>query len=141
MHGIIVTWAHGGVETANCHILRVLRSVLSEFRLSSKDWPILIYLITYLLNNAIPPSLKFAPIELFSGRDPSSPIDLVWNTVRKVNLRLNCTSDEIISYVESMRQLLANMHRQVTDIRMENVRRTNRRREGPVPNFTVGDFV
>ena len=134
-------WTHGGVETANSHILRVLRSLLSEFRLSSKDWPMLISLIRYVLNNAIPPSLKFAPIELFSGRDPSSPLDVVWNPVRKVNLRPNCTPDEIIAHVESLREHLANMHRQVTDIRTENQRRTNRRRKGPVPNFTVGDFV
>ena len=134
-------WTHAGVETANAQILRVFRSLVSEYRLSFKDWPMIIPLVRYILNNSVSPSLQFAPITLFTGREPSSALDVVWDPVRKVNLRPNCSSEELVEHVVSLRQSLANMHLEVTEIREETRLRTNRRRKAPVANFTVGDFV
>jgi hypothetical protein len=61
-------WANGTVEVVNESILRLLRSLLSEFKMDSSRWPELLPLVQHILNHT--PSRRLgglAPITVFTG--------------------------------------------------------------------------
>ena len=70
-HHIVVAhspWANGTVESMMSQILRVLRALLSEWRMQEQDWPTLVPIVQSILNHA--PSFRLggrAPIEAYTG--------------------------------------------------------------------------
>eukprot|EP00924_Labyrinthula_sp_SR-Ha-C_P010872 maker-scaffold_47-augustus-gene-0.0-mRNA-1 protein AED:0.42 eAED:0.43 QI:0/0/0/0.5/0/0/2/0/348 len=56
-------WTNGSVETANNSILNYLKSLVSQFGLHESQWPSILSLITYIINNK--------PMERRDGRTPN----------------------------------------------------------------------
>jgi hypothetical protein len=66
---------------------------LFRVSLHLKEWPVLILLVRFALNNAISPISGYAPITLFTGRLLGSPLNSIWspstNSVLTVLFRKN----------------------------------------------------
>ncbi|OWZ03927.1 hypothetical protein PHMEG_00024262 [Phytophthora megakarya] len=70
-------WVNGTVERVNRDVLQVLRVLLMEYQLDTKEWPYLLPVVQANLNHTQLPSLgDKAPVELFTGLPPSSALDM-----------------------------------------------------------------
>ena len=133
-------WSNGTIEVVNGRILHVLRSLLSELRLEPMDWPILIPLVRFALNHAVPPD-RPAAVTLFCGLPSSSPLDSIWNPKHQSLISIPLDSEQLFNLVEDLRQSLLQWHKHVEERR--DVRRhaaNSRRKYAKIPNFTLGDF-
>jgi hypothetical protein len=68
-------WSNGTVEVVNREIMRVFRALLDEFQIQQVDWPDLVKLVQFVLNNSPSPRLNgLAPITAFTGLSSTSPL-------------------------------------------------------------------
>jgi hypothetical protein len=78
-HHFVIAYIHqanGTIERVNREILNVLKSLLSEFRLSQQSSPGMIPLVQSALNHASSPSLGgVAPITVFTGLLAQNPLE------------------------------------------------------------------
>ena len=132
-------WSNGTIEVINSHILSVFRSLLSEFRMSPDDWPNLIPVVRFALNHTMPKD-RPAAITLFTGLQPSSPLDAIWHPGQRRLLPNLLSIEQLGDLVSSLRDALADMHRKVVDKRSRRRAAANRSRN-LVPNFSPGDYV
>ncbi|GMF50109.1 unnamed protein product [Phytophthora fragariaefolia] len=73
-------WINGTVERLNRDVLQVLRVLLMEYNLDTKEWPYPLPEVQANLNHTQLPSLgDRAPVELFTGLPASSTLDVIWN--------------------------------------------------------------
>ena len=140
-------WANGTVERVNKDILVVLKSLLSEFRLPATEWPRLVTLIQMVLNNTPSTALgNLAPIQVFTGQEPSSPLD----AIMAFNFKEHFQSERIaVEFVQktfnSLSQSLRAMHKKVEVSKQKQRERARKRRKSsrstkPI-NFEIGDYV
>jgi hypothetical protein len=134
-------WANGTVEAANRAVLRVFRAMLAEYRMPTSAWPRLTPLVQMVLNNTPVDSLGGqAPITAMTGREPMGQLDpLVWR------LDAEPTSlDEVWKLqgqgVRDLQETLEGLHRPMAAAAAKH-RRRGRKKQPPLPNFEVGDFV
>lgn len=137
------SWSNGAVERIGKELQRFFRSTLSELGMQSEEWPDLVPLVQSGLNNS-PSSQRgnIAPITIFSGSEPSSPLSYF----RRHKTAKNATVSEAVcpkSFDLSLvQQRLSQLHPVV-----ENTLKCNRERgrnatsRGKFANFSVGDFV
>ena len=63
-------YTSGSVETVNSDILTILKQLTSEYKLALEEWPILIPIVEYVLNNRkMQRRCGFTPNQLFLGVD------------------------------------------------------------------------
>jgi len=148
-HKVVVAhspWANGTVESMMSQILRVLRALLSEWRMQEHDWPLLVPVIQGILNHA--PSFRLggrAPIEAYTGLPASRPLSTLMHPETKIVKSI----EEIDESLKQELRLLAlrrnEMHKEVarvaTKIRDQKRERINKDRSKNYPNFIKGDFV
>ena len=135
--------ANGTIEGVIREILRVLKSLLSEFHLSQEAWPGAIPLVQSALNQASIPSLGgVVPITVFTGLPAQNPLDVVWRKDQEKFIEARKTSEEIRALTGSLRGLLWEMHKKVTST-VSSLRTQKRRKfeKHQLPNFEIGDFV
>ena len=133
--------SNGTVEIVNRHILKILRSLKSEYQIS--DWTTLIPLIQACLNQNGSPSLgDISPMEVFLGRKPDNPISILFDSVADVVIQPK-NADEIKSMTEALQQDLVSIHREIETKksmdRQARLQRRNRTRAKHV--FHVGEYV
>ena len=140
-------WANGTVERVNKDILVVLKSLLSEFRLAPTEWPRLVNLIQMVLNNTPSNALGgLTPIQVFTGQQPSSPLDAIMAFSFKDHFQDEALAvDFVIKTFQDLVASLRSMHKKVQDCkdkqrRASRKRRSSRRATKPI-NFEVGDYV
>lgn len=134
-------WSNGTIEVVNRRILHVLRSLLSELRLESADWPILLPLVRFALNHSSPPD-RPAAVALFCGLPPSSPLESIWNPKKQSLIPVPLGSEQLFSLVEDLRQSLLQWHKKVEEKRESRRQAANTgRKSAKLPNFSLGDFV
>ncbi|OWZ09958.1 hypothetical protein PHMEG_00017261 [Phytophthora megakarya] len=107
-------WINGSVERVNRDVLQVLRAMILDYKISTKDWVYLVPLVQSSINHTAVPSLgNTAPIELFTGLPCPTPL---------ADLRA--------------------MHQPVADQRLKQrlLNKKKERGENTV-NFDVGDYV
>ena len=116
-----------------------MRALISEFRWPFSDWPYLIPLVRYALNQTSPAD-RPAAITLFTGLNPSFPLDSVWNPRTSQMVTSPLTTMQLAE-VSALRSSLEKMHRQVGEHRDRRRNQVNSTRTSHKPNFSVGDFV
>ena len=135
-------WANGTVEVANRCILRVFRSLLSEWRLAVDQWERLVPLVQLVLNHTKRESLGgAAPVTGMTGMPAMSPVaPIVCEPVLQP-----ATLDEVMALqkanVSQLVQALDAMHK-----RMEEAAKKSRGRKKVgasvrAANFERGDYV
>jgi hypothetical protein len=148
-HHIVVAhspWANGTVESMMSQILRVLRALLSEWRMQEQNWPLLVPIVQSILNHA--PSLRLggrAPIEAYTGLPATRPLCTLihpeFKTVKSIEEIDESLKKELRLLALRRNELHKNVARVATRIRDQKRERINKDRKGNHPNFIVGDFV
>ncbi|GMF18547.1 unnamed protein product [Phytophthora fragariaefolia] len=139
---VYTPWINGTVERVNRDILQVLRVMLMELNLDTRNWPYLLPLIQANLNHSAMASLGgHAPIELFTGLPAPSLLDAVVVPVGGVTRTQSVDMSAAASHLVQLRQHLAEMHSKV--IARKEQRRVYElgKAKGQTCNFQVGDFV
>eukprot|EP00924_Labyrinthula_sp_SR-Ha-C_P011164 snap_masked-scaffold_81-processed-gene-0.9-mRNA-1 protein AED:1.00 eAED:1.00 QI:0/-1/0/0/-1/1/1/0/211 len=143
------TWTNGSVETANNGILNYLKSLVNQFGLHESQWPSILPLITYIINNK--------PMERRDGRTPNElflyhrlETPLVEQNLKyfaiTVGNKLYHPSDqeEIFSDVGNIIQKLEDIQEKTFEVvRLKQEAKNSRRNKTatPILQFSPGDWV
>ena len=137
-------WANGTIEVVNRDFLRLMRALLSGHRMHEESWVYLLDVVTTAIN--MTPSAHrggYSPFELYTGRSPSTVVDVVVNPLSGVREH-PLDSTEVVKYLEDLRAHLADVHA-AAEQHMKDRREANRRRRNAQgvdsSTFDVGDFV
>ncbi|KAF1328445.1 hypothetical protein FI667_g6871, partial [Globisporangium splendens] len=136
-------WINGTVERLNRDVLQVLRALLLEYKLDTKEWFYLLPIVQSSLNHTQLPSLgNKSPVELFTGLPSASALDFVWKPTSKNGVvPINMGKPQIEKWLSSLRKSLADMHQEVICIKERTRLQQQANKKGAVCNFTEGDFV
>lgn len=138
--------SNGTVETVCKELLLAIRSLLSEFRMDEKHWPLLLRLVQSILNDLKHPSLGNVALTAFSGL----PGDNLLRTIIDPDSANQASSLDFIRAqkimkIEALSKALDSMHKEVAISRArrpENaVKVHNAKTHVQKINFEVGDFV
>ncbi|KAE8978399.1 hypothetical protein PR001_g24855 [Phytophthora rubi] len=111
---VCTPWINGTVERVNRDILQVLRVMLLESRLDTRNWVYLLPIIQANLNHTPVFSLgNCAPVELFTGLPAASALDIVAAPTERVLRDLPMDKDELREAVDELRRSLHGLHRTV----------------------------
>jgi transposase InsO family protein len=137
---VYAPWSNGRVERVNREIREVLTMLRLERQMSADKWPTLLPLVQSVLNNTPTPMLGgHAPIEVATGRKPTSVLDVVFLPEEGGVVKKPATSEEVRAKVESLREHLYRIHEKVTTAM---ITQRDRPHAGARPvDFDVGDFV
>jgi hypothetical protein len=138
-------WANGTVEIVNEAIVRCLRSLLSELKLKSSEWPNLLALVQGVLNHSPSRTLGgLSPVTAFTGLPAHDPFCGVYHTNSNSWRACRMSPAEIINLHEELKQSLIDMHRSLSE-RKERIRSGKRKlrnkRLTRKANFDLGDYV
>ncbi|KAE8906314.1 hypothetical protein PF003_g10149 [Phytophthora fragariae] len=129
-------WINGTVERVNRDILQVLRVMLLESRLDTRNWVYLLPIIQANLNHTPVFSLgNCAPVELFTGLPATSALDIVAAPTERVLRDLPTDKDDLREAVDELRRSLHGVHRTVRDRREQQRAAAMARSKGTVCNF------
>ena len=161
----LAAWSNGGAEIVNRHVLKVLRTLISENRMQFREWPTLLPALRMVLNHSPSPALGgLAPFTVMTGRKPDHPLDAVYRIRERKGKRTR--SGEIpqeavlvdfpalaVKQTAVLQQKLVEIHKTVRTAkgkkRASNLKAQERRQKelakkrGIVPHggYTVGDYV
>ncbi|OWZ08216.1 hypothetical protein PHMEG_00019275 [Phytophthora megakarya] len=139
---VYTPWINGTVERVNRDILQVLRVMLLELQLDTRNWPYLLPVIQANLNHAAVASLGgHAPVELFTGLPAPSMLDTVVVPVAGASRPLSIDMATATIHLDNLRQHLASMHKEVADRKEKRRAYELAKGKGQTCNFEVGDFV
>ena len=134
-------WANGSVERVNRDLIPIFQALLAEFNLPVEHWPRALPIIQYVLNQSPTESLHgFAPIQIFMGREPSSPVKEIFDPESKTFRTIEWHKDELTKYWTQLKAEMALMHKKVRDM-SDKIHERNSRRKAETPNFAIGDYV
>jgi transposase InsO family protein len=137
-------WANGSVEVLNRVILRTLRALLSELRLSENKWGSLLPLVQLAMNTAPSRRLKGrTPMEVHTGREPAGPLSaaVTWplpNDFSHARFQEVTPFEELQSAIETMHR---DVEENISAERRRQIESFNQKRHVQPENFSVGDFV
>lgn len=141
-------WSNGTVEQMNRQILKAIRAISSELKLSFKCWPEIVPLVQALINNSPVKRLgNRTPKRVFTGLEDENPLrtiitrgdeKLEVRSIEDVRLRQKVATDDLQRAVEMMHREVATVS---TDTRRKHIEAHNRRTNVRPANFAVGDFV
>ena len=138
--------ANGTVEHMCQEVLRACRALLSEFRLSTDEWPKMMPLIQSILNHSRRPSMEnIAPITAFASLPPDNPVrNIIIYGYPELQSISYIRAEQILN-IKSMTAAVDSMHSRVakarTRKREESIRSHNKHTNIQQVNFEVGEFV
>jgi transposase InsO family protein len=139
---VYTPWINGTVERVNRDILQVLRVLLMELRLDTRNWVHLLPLIQANLNHSPVASLDgLAPIELFTGLSAGSALDAVVIPSERLPRHVPEDTAELQESLAALRTSLEGMHERVNKLREQRRDANMRRSSGLTCNFSEGDYV
>ena len=131
-------WSNGLVERVNLELRVSLSSICSCTGLASSKWPDVLPLVNAILNSAPSSALGgHSPMEVFLGRKPTSPLDVVFSPGTPVTF-VAPSAEVIENHVSRLRTELSELTSAVIGLRPRPVPM----RSGETPmDFDIGDFV
>lgn len=121
-----------------------MKALILEFKISKRDWVYLVPLIQSSINHSPVPSLaNKAPIEIFTGLDCPSPLDLIFAPDKASQLISgDLNSPDVASGLQALRESIRQMHKEVLVVKEKQTIRNKKKNVNAVPaNFSVGDYV
>ncbi|OWZ15800.1 hypothetical protein PHMEG_00010493 [Phytophthora megakarya] len=138
---VYTPWVNGTVERLNRDILHVVRALLLELQLDTRNWEYLLPVVEANLNHTPVLSLGgVAPTELFTGLPCPPPLDtlLLPGADRPLQrIDMGVVHEEL----ERLRESLATMHAEVVDKKDRRRLYQQSEKKGTLCNFSVGDYV
>ncbi|POM69604.1 Hypothetical protein PHPALM_14096 [Phytophthora palmivora] len=139
---VYTPWINCTVERVNRGILQVLRVMLLELRLDTRNWVHLLPVIQANLNHSAVASLGgHAPVELFTGLPAPALLDSVAIPTADSYRVLPVNLDAVAPQLAKLRAHLQELHRVVVDRKERRRLREIARGKGQECNFAEGDFV
>uniref|UniRef100_H3GL52 Integrase catalytic domain-containing protein n=1 Tax=Phytophthora ramorum TaxID=164328 RepID=H3GL52_PHYRM len=112
---VYTPWINGTVERINRDILQVLRAMILEFQLDTRNWLYLLPLIQANLNHSPVASLgNHAPIEVFTGLPAPSALDTIAVPSDKGTRLVPVDPKRVSAHMEKLRNSLHAMHKEAT---------------------------
>uniref|UniRef100_H3GV27 Integrase catalytic domain-containing protein n=1 Tax=Phytophthora ramorum TaxID=164328 RepID=H3GV27_PHYRM len=138
---VYTPWVNGTVERLNRDILHVVRALLLEMQLDTKNWEYLLPVVQANLNHTPVLSLGgVAPVELFTGLSCPPPLDtLLLPGADKPLQHIDLAN--VHNELVQLRASLAEMHGEVTDKKERRRMYQLSEKQGTLCNFVVGDYV
>ena len=140
-------WANGTVEVVNRMLLRVLKSMLSESKLSMVEWSKILFQVQMALN--FNPSNRLdgvAPVTAFLALPACTPLKTFY--LSKYDGRLPDVtevewSEEVQDYLQDLKSSLDVMHKRLSTAAAQKLvtKRDRQAAAARPPNFELGDFV
>lgn len=137
-------WINGTVERLNRDLLKVVRVMLLESGLDTRNWEYLLPLVQANLNSTAVDSLnKYSPMELFTGLKPTSALDtFIVDNKDDDNIQIHqMNMDGIIEKMKKLQVSLTKIHQQVVDKKERRQLYEMANKNSRVVNFHVGDYV
>jgi hypothetical protein len=139
---VYTPWINGTVGRVNRDILQVLRVMLLELQLDTRNWVYLLPAIQGNLNHTPVPSLSgHAPVELFTGLPAPTPLDSIIVPGERRAQVLTVDISAADAQLATLREHLRELHGVVTDRKEQKRLYEMARAKGQVCNFMVGDYV
>ena len=135
---------NGRHERANRVFNDILAKLLHENRLPAHRWLDLIPLVQFIYNNTQVRSLGgFAPIQVFLGRQPHSPVTAFFNkaTGQVVDLQVPDVTDLVVTLQDVLRQRAVIVHEVQEQAFLQRRQRRERAATVDKTQFRVGDYV
>jgi len=140
-------WANGTVEVVNRMLLRVLKSMLSEARMSSGEWSKILFQVQMALNfNPAPRLDGEAPVTAFLALPAHTPLKTFY--LSKYDGELPRVSEvvwsaEVQEHIQSLQVSLDHMHKRLSSAAARKLvsKRDRQKASARPPNFELGDFV
>ena len=107
--------SNGTVERVNREIMKVLRSLVSEFKISWNEWASLLPLVQGALNNYKSASLAGqAAITVFTGLSAYNPLAVVLQSTDAISFKQSkMRADEVLALVTDVKESLEELHKKV----------------------------
>jgi hypothetical protein len=148
-HHLVVAyspWANGRIERINRDVLKFLRHLKSEFRLSHLDIELIIPQVLYLINNAHSDLLNgHTPNEIFFGPIPhTSPLEHIVYPTPGGFLQYRLKPGDYERYFQGLASQLEQLHAPISDLKAQiraEHRRTHDRKGASHAQYRPGDFV
>ncbi|OWY93050.1 hypothetical protein PHMEG_00037692 [Phytophthora megakarya] len=139
---VYTPWINKTIERINHDIIQVLRVMLLEYQLDTRNWFYLLTLIQANLNHSPVASLgNHAPIEVFTGLPVPSVLDTI-AVPSSSGIRLVPADPERVSRQDDkLRLSLQVMHKEANTYKEKKRLYAMARSKGSICNFEVGDFV
>ena len=139
-------WANGTVEVVNRMLLRVLKSMLSERKLKTNQWPTMLPMVQAALD--LHPSSRLngvAPVTAFAALTAKTPVQMYYATQAGADLPAVTPVEYTAAVQDQLVQLQVSVHQLHEKLTAVSAERTAVSRSSskspPFPNFDVGDFV
>jgi hypothetical protein len=132
---------NGTVEVVNRHLLKILRTLRSEWKVDKTTR--LIRLVQAVLNHSPRELLGgLSPVEVFTGLPAKSPLDLVMLTGGDLDV-VKVPTDRIVELSKKLMDQMDQLHRTVVDKKERNrlQRRMHANKGLSEKRFHLGDFV
>ncbi|POM71617.1 Hypothetical protein PHPALM_11785 [Phytophthora palmivora] len=135
---VYTPWINGTIERLSRDILHVLRVMLLESRLDTRNWLHLLPNVQANLNHTPVPSLgNCAPVERFTGLPTQSALDTLAAPSERVFRNLPMEKADLREAVDKRRLSLHGLHRVVRDYSLAAMTRS----KGTAYSFTEEDYV
>ncbi|GMG17363.1 unnamed protein product [Phytophthora fragariaefolia] len=96
-------WINGSVERANRDIIQVLRVLCLEYKVDTHDWTFFVPVLQASLNHTPVPSLgNRAPVELFCGLPPTTPLTFCIDTKLRRVVEVPTQTEAITKWLEEL---------------------------------------
>jgi transposase InsO family protein len=139
-------WANGTVEVVNRMLLRVLKSMLSEKKLKTNQWPVVLPMVQAALD--LQPSSRLngvAPLTAFAALPAKTPLNMYYATHMEADLPTLTPAtytEAVKQHLQELEVSLEQLHTTLTTVstaRAAHPRAVSQK--FPFPNFEIGDFV
>ncbi|KAH9123096.1 hypothetical protein AeMF1_005839 [Aphanomyces euteiches] len=137
-------WRNGTVERLNRDILQVMRVLLMEYKLADHQWDYLLPTVQASLNQTPVVSLAHkSPMEVFQGREPTTIMDLLLDSEKKVvEAQVDWSQDNIQKTLLKLQESMHQLHKEIVE---QNHAKQDKARERtsqyPACNADRGDYV
>ncbi|KAH9084271.1 hypothetical protein LEN26_020966 [Aphanomyces euteiches] len=137
-------WRNGTVERLNRDILQVMRVLLMEYKLADHQWDYLLPTVQASLNQTPVVSLAHKSLmEVFQGREPSTIMDLLLDSEKKVvEAQVDWSQDNIQKTLFKLQESMHQLHKEIVE---QNHAKQDKARERtsqyPACNADRGDYV
>jgi transposase InsO family protein len=132
-------WSNGIVERVGRSLRETLSALVLETRRSPDTWPTLLPMVNCVINQS--PSLAiggYAPITAFTGRQPTSPMEVVFANDSEAFVTPPLSAAKTTSAIAKLEAALS----EVVSVVSEVTARAHPTRPGQVPvDFGIGDYV